>query len=87
RQILPGSFEYSLSYLIDTELDLSAFEQHYNNDEHGRPAYDPRLLLKIVILAYSKGITNSRQIDKLRQVSRKIKHFLRGKRAKGQKGS
>jgi transposase len=65
RQILPGSFEYSLSYLIDTELDLSAFEQHYNNDENGRPAYDPRLLLKIVILAYSKGITSSRQIERL----------------------
>ncbi len=59
RQILPGSFGYSLSYLIDTELDLSAFEQRYNNDENGRPAYDPRLLLRIVILAYSKGITSS----------------------------
>ena len=65
RQILPGSFEYSLSYLIDNELDLTAFDQHYNNDDNGRPAYDPRLLLKIVILAYSKGITSSRQIERL----------------------
>jgi len=65
RQILPGSFEYSLSYLIDNELDLGAFEQHYCNDDNGRPAYDPRLLLKIVILAYAKGITSSRQIEKL----------------------
>ncbi|PLX62141.1 MAG: transposase, partial [Sedimenticola selenatireducens] len=24
RQILPGSFEYSLSYLIDHELDLTS---------------------------------------------------------------
>ncbi len=24
QQILPGSFEYSLSYLIDNELELSA---------------------------------------------------------------
>lgn len=65
RQILPGSFEYSLSYLIDDELDLTAFDQHYSNDDNGRPAYDPRLLLKIVILAYSKGITSSRQIERL----------------------
>lgn len=65
RQILPGSFEYSLSYLIEHELDLKAFDQHYSNDDNGRPAYDPRLLLKIVILAYSKGITSSRQIERL----------------------
>ncbi|MES9828410.1 MAG: IS1182 family transposase [Candidatus Thiodiazotropha sp.] len=65
KQILPGSFEYSLSYLIDNELDLSAFDQHYQNDCTGRPAYDPKLLLKIIILAYSKGITSSRQIERL----------------------
>lgn len=65
RQILPGSFEYSLAYLIDHELDLARFDQHYRNDDNGRPAYDPRLLLKIIILAYSKGITSSRQIERL----------------------
>ncbi len=65
RQILSGIFEYSLSCLIDTELDLSAFEQHYNDDENDRPAYDPRLLLKIVILAYSKSIISSRKIERL----------------------
>jgi transposase len=65
KQILPGSFEHSLSYLIDHELDLSAFDNHYHNDTNGRPAYDPRLLLKIVLLAYSKGITSSRQIERL----------------------
>ncbi|RRS34929.1 MAG: transposase, partial [Gammaproteobacteria bacterium (ex Lamellibrachia satsuma)] len=65
RQILPGSFEYSLAWLIDQELNLSSFESHYHNDDNGRPAYDPRLLLKIVIMAHSKGITSSRQIEKL----------------------
>ncbi len=30
QQILPGSFEYSLSYLMDHELDLSAFDGHCN---------------------------------------------------------
>jgi transposase len=65
KQILPGSFEYSLSYLIDNELNLNAFDQQYQNDITGRPAYDPKLLLKIIILAYSKGITSSRQIERL----------------------
>ena len=65
KQILPGSFEHSLSWLIDEELDLSVFDQHYCNDDGGRPAYDPRLLLKVVILAYSKGITGSRRIEGL----------------------
>ena len=65
QQILPGSFEYSLAWLVDNELDLTAFDQHYKNDDTGRPAYDPKLLLKIVIFAYSKGITGSRRIERL----------------------
>lgn len=65
RQILPGTFEYTLSYLIDNKIDLSVFEDRYKNDEGGAPAYDPALLLKIVLFAYSKGITSSRQIAQL----------------------
>ena len=65
RQILPGTFEHSLCYLIDHELDLSVFEQRYVNDEGGRPAYDPAILLKIILLAYSRGITSSRKIATL----------------------
>lgn len=65
RQILPGSFEYTLSYLIDNKIDLSVFDDRYQNDETGAPAYDPALLLKIVLFAYSKGITTSRQIAAL----------------------
>ena len=65
QQIIPGSFEHSLSWLIDHELDLSLFGFHYKNDLNGRPAYDPALLLKIVIFAYSRGITSSRRIERL----------------------
>ena len=65
RQILPGTFEYTLSYLIDEKLDLSVFESRYNNDVTGSPAYDPAILLKIVLFAYSKGITHSRKIEAL----------------------
>jgi len=62
KQILPGTFEYSLNHLIDHELDLSIFEDRYKNEETGAPAYDPRILLKIVLFAYSRGIVSSRRI-------------------------
>jgi len=61
-QVLPGSFEHTLSRLIDHELDLRPFDQKYNNDETGASAYDPRILLKIVLYAYSKSILSSRRI-------------------------
>jgi len=63
HQILPGTFEYTLNYLIDNEVDLSLFEQRYRNDETGAPAYDPAILLKIILYAYSRGIISSRQIE------------------------
>jgi transposase len=65
EQILPGTFEYTLSELIDEEIDLSVFDARYRNDETGAPAYDPAILLKIILYAYSRGITQSREIARL----------------------
>ena len=31
-QLSPGSFEYTLDYLIENKLDLSIFDHRYNND-------------------------------------------------------
>ena len=62
KQILQGTFEYTLNYLIDNELDLSIFDKKYKNDDTGAPAYDPAILLKIVLYGYSKGIVSSRKI-------------------------
>lgn len=64
RQILPETFEYTLSEVIDS-LDMSLFASRYRNDETGAPAYDPRILLKIVLYAYSKGVVYSRRIARL----------------------
>src|SRR3972149_2976138 len=50
-QILPGSFEYSLNEIVDQHIDLSPFAARYTNDETGRLAYDPSVLLKIVLYA------------------------------------
>ncbi len=62
KQIQKGTFEYTLNYLVDNELDLSIFDAKFKNDETGAPAYDPRILLKIILFAYSRGITSSRAI-------------------------
>src|SRR5205809_7754170 len=64
RHILPGTFEYTLNYLIDNQFDLSVFEERYHNDETGAPAYDPAILIKIVLYGYSRGIVLIRQIER-----------------------
>jgi len=63
-RIRPGSFEYALCHLLD-RIDLSVFEARYRNESGGASAYHPRVLLKIVLLAYSRGITSSRVIEAL----------------------
>lgn len=61
-QIQSGTFEHALHHLITHKLDLSVYFSAYKNDVNGRPAYDPALLLKIILFAYSKGITSSREM-------------------------
>ena len=46
-------------------MDLSIFESRYKNNEIGAPAYDPGIIIEIVLYAYSSGITSSREIEKL----------------------
>jgi transposase len=64
-QLIPGSFEHALDILVDTEIDLSRLAERFRNDETGAPAYDPAVMLKIVLLAYSRGVISSRQIERL----------------------
>ena len=60
RQLLPGTFEHAMNYLIDHEIDLSGFDARYKNDLTGASAYPPAMLLKVVLFAYSRGIVSSR---------------------------
>ena len=62
-QLQPGTFEYAIDHLIEHKLDLSIFFPNYNNESSGRKAYDPAILLRIILFAYSKGITSSREIQ------------------------
>jgi hypothetical protein len=64
RQLLPGTFEHALNYLVDHQLDLSRFDTRYKNDLTGASAYPPAMLLKVVLFAYSRGIVSSRDIER-----------------------
>jgi len=61
-QILPGSFEYALNEIVNEHIDLRPFEARYQNDESGCLAYDPSILLKIVLFGYYKGMISSRRL-------------------------
>ncbi|SCY56799.1 IS1182 family transposase [Desulfoluna spongiiphila] len=62
EQIIPGTFVHAIDHLVDNELDLSIFDKHYSNDKTGAPAYNPAVLLKVILYAYSLGIISSRKI-------------------------
>ena len=62
RQILPGTIEHTIHWLVDHKIDLSGIESKFNNGKTGAPAYDPAILFKIILLAYSRGITSSRKM-------------------------
>jgi len=63
-QLMPGTLEFAIHTLVENRLDLSVFDAKYQNDKTGRKAYDPKILLKVVLLAYSRGLTSSRQIER-----------------------
>lgn len=63
KQLVPGSLEFAINELVDRHMNISIFDANYKNDETGSPAYDPKILLKIVLLAYSRGIIFSRRIE------------------------
>ena len=62
RQVIPGSFEHALCHLVDHEIDLAGLAARYRNDTTGAPAFSPAVLLKIVLLGYSRGLVSSRAI-------------------------
>jgi|WetSurMetagenome_2_1015567.scaffolds.fasta_scaffold106566_1 transposase len=63
-QLVPGTLEHTISELVDKHLDLSVFDARYNNDETGAAAIHPKILLKVILLAYARGMISSRQIER-----------------------
>jgi transposase len=63
NQLMEGTLEHTIHEVVDNKIDLSIFSDKYKNDETGSPAYDPKLLVKVILLAYSRGIIGSRRIE------------------------
>jgi transposase len=45
-------------------LDLEPFSRGYINEEGGPPAYDPALMLKLLLYGNCDGVTSSRRIER-----------------------
>lgn len=63
-QLMPGTLEFAIHTLVERRMDMSVFDANYQNDDVGRSAYDPKILLKVVLLGYSRGLTSSRAIER-----------------------
>jgi transposase len=46
------------------EMDLSAFYAAYRADGHGRPAYEPSMMVALLLYAYARGNRSSRAIER-----------------------
>src|SRR5215208_8004804 len=64
REWLPAN--HLAWFVIDAvgELDLAAFYASYRHDGHGRPAYEPAMMVALLLYAYARGIRSSRVIER-----------------------
>ena len=54
---------YFVSDVVE-QLDLSAIESVYEEEERGQPPYHPRMMTKILIYGYCVGVFSSRRMQK-----------------------
>ena len=45
-------------------MDLDAFYAGYRADGHGRPAYEPAMMIALLLYGWSRGIRSSRMIER-----------------------
>lgn len=64
EQLIPGTLEYAIHHVVEERLELSIFDDRYSNDETGRKAIDPKVLIKIVLFGYSRGLISSRSLER-----------------------
>ena len=63
-QLVEGTLEHTINELVEKHIDLSVFDAQYKNDEKGAAAIHPKVLLKVILLGYAKGLISSRQIER-----------------------
>jgi transposase len=64
EQLIPGTLEYAIHHVVEERLDMSIFDDRYCNDETGRKAIAPKILIKIVLFGYSRGMISSRSLER-----------------------
>ena len=64
RDWLPG--DHLAWFVLDavSQLDLTAFYERYREDGWGRKAYEPSMMVALVLYAYCAGERSSRQIER-----------------------
>src|SRR5215203_1416454 len=58
-----GHLAYFILDVVEV-LDLSEIYASYNGSRGGRPGFDPRLLVGLLVYGYCVGVTSSRKIEK-----------------------
>jgi transposase len=64
RDWLPeGHFAW---FVLDTvaALDLAEFYAAYREDDRCRPAYEPSMMVAVLLYAYARGIRSARAIER-----------------------
>jgi hypothetical protein len=75
EQLIPGTLEYAIHHVVEERLDLSIFDNRYSKDQPshkgygetsdtGRKAISPKVLIKIVLFGYSRGLISSRSLER-----------------------
>jgi transposase len=63
REWLPQDhLAYFVSDVVDN-LDLSAMDAVYGEERRGQPPYDPRMMTKLLVYGYCRGVFSSRRIE------------------------
>ena len=63
-QLQPGTFEYAVHHLVEERVPEDFFDGLYDNDAVGARAYPPRMLVKVVLFGYSRGVYTSRKLER-----------------------
>ena len=58
-----GHLAYFIRDVV-SELDLSAIYDDYHGDRGGQPAYDPQMMVSLLLYDYCVGVASSRKIEK-----------------------